>query len=92
MYICIYMYMCTCTHSLYSDSPLYIYMYVGITTNGEFNSLRWKGNTRPLTVLQLKREARAKYQNKGLKSLLDMITPIGMCISITRHIHLFQHS
>lgn len=53
---------------------------VGFTTDGEFNTLRWKGNTRPLTVLQLKREACAKYQNKGEKTLLHMIMPVGMHI------------
>ena len=46
---------------------------LGFTSDGEFNSLRWKGNTRPLTVLQVKTEARAKYQNKGLKTLLEML-------------------
>ena len=35
---------------------------LGFTSDGEFNSLRWKGNTRTLTVLQVKTEARAKYQ------------------------------
>ena len=49
----------------------------GFTTNGEFNSLRWKGNTRPLTILQVRTEARLKYQNKGLKTLMDMVTPCG---------------
>ena len=26
-------------------------LFAGFTTNGEFNSLRWKGNSRPLTIL-----------------------------------------
>lgn len=81
--LCVYMHMYTLL------STLHMYMYVGFTTNGEFNSLRWKGYSRPLTVLQLKREARAKYQSKGLKSLLDMITPIG--IIHTLHVQMYMY-
>lgn len=56
---------------------LKITQLIGFTTNGEFNSLRWKGNSRPLTVLQIKSEVRSIYQRKGLQSLLAMITPFG---------------
>lgn len=49
----------------------------GFTTNGEFNSLRWKGSTHPLTILQLRSEARKKFANRGLRPMLDMFTPIG---------------
>lgn len=57
---------------------------VGFTTDGEFNSLRWKGRSRPLTVLEIKSTVRSVYQRKGLKSLLSMLTPIGTCDKI-RH-------
>lgn len=60
---------------------------VGFTTNGEFNSLRWRGNTRPLTILQLMRESRAQFQNKGFKTLLDMLTPIGELHSLYSYIY-----
>ena len=56
---------------------IFIIIIIGFTSNGEFNSLRWKGNTRPLTVLQVRSEARSKYQNKGVRTLLDMLTPQG---------------
>lgn len=55
----------------------YSILLAGFTTNGEFNSLRWKGNKHPLTVLQVRTEARSKYQRKGLSTLLNMLTPIG---------------
>ena len=57
-------------------------MHTGFTTDGEFNSLRWKGNTRPLTVLQVKTDARKVYQSKGFKTLMNVLTPIGNGISI----------
>ena len=37
--------------------------YVGQCTNGEWNSLRCKGNTRPLSVLQIRADSRRKYAN-----------------------------
>lgn len=55
-----------------------IFEITGFTTDGEFNSLRWRGNDRPLTVLQVRSNVLAKYQRKGLKAMLEMITPIGM--------------
>lgn len=55
-----------------------LYYNIGFTTNGEFNSLRWKDNTRPLTVLQVKSEVRSRYQHKGFKTLMEMLTPVGI--------------
>ncbi len=52
-------------------------MCTGLTTNGEFNSLWWKGNSRPLCVLHIKSQARSKFQCKGLKTLMDMLTPLS---------------
>ena len=40
------------------------------------------GETPAPLLLQLKREARAKYQNKGLKTPLDMITPVGIYVHV----------
>lgn len=50
---------------------------LGFTTDGEFNSLRWKGQSRPLTVLEIKSAVRSTYQRRGFKSLMSMLTPIG---------------
>lgn len=52
-------------------------LVIGLTTDGEFNSLRWHGRTRPLTILQLRTESRAQYQNKSYKTMIEMLTPIG---------------
>lgn len=48
-------------------------------TNGEFNSLRTQGYQRPISVLQIKANARMKYSRKGESTLLAMLTPISKC-------------
>ena len=48
-----------------------------MVTNGEFNSLRMRGNTRPLHILQIKSEARSKVSKISVKCLLAFLTPIG---------------
>ena len=50
-------------------------MVPGFTSNGEFNSLRCTGNTRPLTVLQLKANCRAKYGAMGKQQMQAMLSP-----------------
>lgn len=54
---------------------LYIY-FPGFTTDGEFNSLRTKGNTRPLSVFQICGDARAKCSRMSLNKMIKMITPV----------------
>ena len=51
-----------------------IIILLGFTTDGEWNSLRTKGNTRPLSVFQIRANVRAKYSHISLKKLLRMIT------------------
>ena len=46
---------------------------LGFTTDGEFNSLCWKGRSRPLTLLEIRSAVRSTYQRKGLKSLMKML-------------------
>ena len=50
----------------------------GMVTNGEHNGLRMRGNTRPLHVLQLRAEARAKVSKTSVNNLLAMLSPIGI--------------
>ena len=50
---------------------------VGFTTNGEWNSLRAQGNTRPLSVVQLRSIARSKYSHMGYQKMCGMLTPKG---------------
>ncbi len=57
----------------------FIKLYVGFVSNGEFNSMRVKGNTRPLSVLQIKANARKKYSSIAVSTMVDMLTPIGEC-------------
>ena len=48
----------------------------GLVTNGEFNSMRMKGNTRPLSVFQIRAQARAKYAQMGQRKMMNMLTPL----------------
>ena len=47
----------------------------GLVTNGEFNSFRARGYKRPVSILKIRADARAKYSNKGEAALLAMLTP-----------------
>ena len=63
-------------------NPLLHYTYLtctslGFATDGEFNSLRWKGNTRPLSILQIRSQSRAKYVNRGKNVMTEMLLPVG---------------
>ena len=48
---------------------------VGFTANGEFNVLRSKGYSRPLSILRIKADSRAKYAKMGVKKMIAMILP-----------------
>ena len=50
---------------------------VGFVTNGEFNYMRSKGYTRPLSVLQIRTDVRNKYNRMKEDTLLQMLTPEG---------------
>ena len=47
----------------------------GFVSNGEFNYLRTKGYTRPLSVLQVRTNVKNKYAKIGAKALSAMLTP-----------------
>lgn len=51
--------------------------YIGLTTNGEWNSLRLQGDTRPLSIIQIRSDVRAKYSRLGYKTMINMLTPKG---------------
>ena len=70
----------------------YMYMYIkykciethaGFVSDGEFNYLRTKGYTRPLSVIQIRSDVRRKYSRMSHTALLSMLTPTGSCITIT---------
>lgn len=56
--------------------PVVNFYATGFTTDGEWNSLRSMGNTRPLSVFQIRSNARAKYAHMKLQKLIGMLTPI----------------
>ena len=51
--------------------------FIGFVSNGEYNTMIVQGYTRPLSVLQIKADARNKYQKMGYRPMLDMLTPVG---------------
>ena len=48
---------------------------IGFVSDGEFNYMRSKGYTRPLSVLQIRSNARNKYSKKAKATMLSMLTP-----------------
>lgn len=52
-----------------------MYFIVGLVTNGEFNSFRAHGYKRPVSILKIRADVRAKYSSKGEAALLAMLTP-----------------
>ena len=55
---------------------------VGFVTNGEWNSLRAKGDTRPLSVFEIQTEVRRKYSRLSASTLVKLITPTGVTYMI----------
>ena len=55
----------------------YLYSITGFVSDGEFNFLRAKGYTRPLSVLQVRSNVRNMYSRMSLRKMLGMITPKG---------------
>ena len=52
------------------------YNIIGFTTDGEWNSLCSKGNTRPLSVFQILSNARRKYAQKKQQTMIEMLSPL----------------
>ena len=50
---------------------------IGFVSDGEFNFLRTKGYTRPLSVLQIQSNVRNKYSKMSLQKMLALISPKG---------------
>ena len=68
------------TMFIYVCSFLYMFtsvLFPGFVTNGEFNYMRSKGYTRPLSVLQIRADIRNKYNRIKQETLLNMLTPEG---------------
>ena len=52
-----------------------ILIILGFTTNGEWNSLHSKGNTRPLSIFEIQSSVRQKYSQLKVNRLKGMSTP-----------------
>ena len=58
---------------------------LGFVSNGEYNSLRSTGYSRPLSVLKLKANARSKYAQMGKTKMLKMLSPIRELSTCSLH-------
>jgi hypothetical protein len=67
--------------SIYS---IVYYVCVRFVSSGEYNSMKSHGYTRPLSVLQIRADARRKYSSMGKKTIMDMLTPKS---KIKLHVH-----
>ena len=54
-----------------------IIIILGLVTDGEFNSLRSKGSTRPLSIVQIRSECRKKYARMSESKMRGMLTITG---------------
>ena len=65
-------------YCVYKSQQKYtVVLIIGFVANGEYNAMRAKGYTRPLSVLKVKAQVRTKYGKIGKRKLLEMITPIS---------------
>ena len=57
---------------------------LGFVSNGEYNTFRSKGYTRPLSIFQIRSEVRNRYARMNVKSMKAkaMLNPIGMYTNI----------
>ena len=51
------------------------YLFTGFSSNGEWNSLCSKGNTRPLTIFEVRSRARSVFSHCSVKMMVGMLTP-----------------
>ncbi len=53
------------------------YSYIGFCSDGEFNSMRNRGYTRPVSVFLIRSQVHAKYARLSESIMLAMLTPNG---------------
>lgn len=61
-----------CVHNEYIITCSF---HKGFTSNGEFNTLRCQGITRPLSVLKLRANVRVKYGTMRQEKMRAMLSP-----------------
>ena len=60
---------------------------VGLVTDGEFNSLRTKGETRPVSILEVRSRVRNQVGSFSHRQLKNMLTISGI-IDLSMLIHI----
>lgn len=63
--------------------------FKGFTTDGEWSTLRTKGNHQPLSIFQIRSDARAKYARMKLQKMTKMITPLRKCLALINILTIF---
>lgn len=53
-------------------------MHVGSVTDGEFNSLRTMGRQRPISVIELIKEAKAEARSTDVRKIRKYLTPVHL--------------
>ena len=56
---------------------VFIYLITGSVSDGEFSSLRTRGETRPLHIWQLMRDSRESVQRQSQEMILSMLVKTG---------------
>jgi len=51
-------------------------LFTGFSTDGEFNSLRTKGSARPVSVIQLKTDARSEARSTSVRQIEQFLFPV----------------
>ena len=65
-------------------------LFIGFATNGEWNSLRENGNTRPLSIFEIRKRVRNQYGKLKESTLLKMLTPkCKSCSLIACNVRIF---
>lgn len=59
------------------NSITLFHLTVGFCSDGEFNSLRSRGYTRPISVFAIRSDVRSKYARMSQKKMMSMLTPTG---------------
>ena len=67
-------YLSTARKNIDSNSSMHI-IGVGSVTDGEFNSLRTNGINRPISVIEIIKEAKAEARSTHVKEIRKYLTP-----------------
>ncbi len=73
---------CMCLIKLYNFEKcccIIHYNHAGVVTDGDWNTLRSKGCTRPLSIFEIRSDMRNKYSRTSIGTLTNMLTPKGIC-------------